>query len=63
MIKVMLVCDSCGAIIASGISANAIRFDAQALYRRYGAEICVCGVPTAVRLFLLLMDRQSEGRA
>jgi hypothetical protein len=34
MIKVALVCDSCGAVIADGISANEVRFRAQARYRR-----------------------------
>jgi hypothetical protein len=34
VIKVALVCDSCGAVIAHGVSANEVRFQAQALYRR-----------------------------
>jgi hypothetical protein len=34
MIKVALVCDSCGAVIADGTSANEVRVQAQALYRR-----------------------------
>ena len=34
MIKVALVCDSCGAVIADGISAQEVRFRAQARYRR-----------------------------
>ena len=44
MIKVTLVCDSCGSIIASGISANTIRVDARALYRRHGnRDLCLPG--------------------
>ena len=34
MIKVALVCDSCDAVIADGISANEVRFQAQEFYRR-----------------------------
>ena len=34
MIKVALVCDSCDAVIADGISAQEVRFQAQARYRR-----------------------------
>jgi hypothetical protein len=33
VIKVRLVCDSCGGVIADGIGANQVRFQAQALYR------------------------------
>jgi hypothetical protein len=56
MIKVTLVCDSCGAVIAEGISANAVRLEAQALYSRHaGRDLCLaCEVraltgPTAAR--------------
>ena len=42
MIKLSLVCDGCGAIIAEGISANAIRHEAQALYRRHDSkDLCL----------------------
>jgi hypothetical protein len=34
MIKVALLCDDCGAVIADGISANEVRLQAEALYRR-----------------------------
>ena len=34
MIKVALVCDNCGALIADGISAHEVRLQAKALYRR-----------------------------
>jgi hypothetical protein len=34
MIKVTLVCDDCGAVIADGISANEVWFQAEALYCR-----------------------------
>jgi hypothetical protein len=33
VIKVRLVCDSCGGVIADGLSANQVRFQARALYR------------------------------
>lgn len=33
MIKVRLVCDSCGGFIAEGIGASQVRFQARALYR------------------------------
>jgi hypothetical protein len=35
VIKVALVCDSCGSTIASGIGANEVRVRAQALYRTH----------------------------
>ena len=42
VIKVTLVCDSCGAEIADGISANAMRLEAQALYGRHtGRDLCL----------------------
>ena len=42
MIKVALVCDNCGAVIADGISANEVRFQAEALYRRReGKDLCL----------------------
>jgi hypothetical protein len=42
VIKVMLVCDSCSAVIANGISANAVRLEAQAVYRRRaGKDLCL----------------------
>ena len=50
MIKVALVCDNCGAVIADGISANEVRFQAQALYhRREGKDLCLAceGAPLA----------------
>jgi hypothetical protein len=34
VIKVLLVCDSCSAVIADGMSANEMRLQAEALYRR-----------------------------
>ena len=41
MIKLSLVCDSCGAIIAEGISANEVRLESDALYRRHdGKDLC-----------------------
>jgi RNase P subunit RPR2 len=41
MIKLSLVCDGCGAIIAEGISANEVRLESDALYRRHdGKELC-----------------------
>jgi hypothetical protein len=33
VIKVRLVCDSCGGVIADGIGASQVRFQARALYR------------------------------
>jgi hypothetical protein len=36
VIRISLVCDSCNIVIAHGISANAVRLQAQALYRRQG---------------------------
>ncbi len=33
MIKMALICDSCGSIIAWGIGANEVRVKARALYR------------------------------
>jgi hypothetical protein len=43
MMKLTLVCDSCEAVVASGISATEIRLDAQALYAPGAmAEICAC---------------------
>jgi hypothetical protein len=42
MIKVALVCDSCGSLIADGISANDVRLQAEALYRRReGKDLCL----------------------
>jgi hypothetical protein len=42
VIKVTLVCDRCSAVIAEGISANAVRLEAQALYgRREGNDLCL----------------------
>ena len=42
MIKALLVCDSCGAVIADGISPSEMRFQAQALYRRReGKDLCL----------------------
>jgi hypothetical protein len=42
VIKVMLVCDSCSEVIADGISANAVRLEAQAVYRRRaGKDLCL----------------------
>jgi hypothetical protein len=42
MIKVTLVCDNCGALIADGISANEMRLQAEALYRRReGKDLCL----------------------
>jgi hypothetical protein len=42
MIKVTLRCDDCGAVIADGISANELRFQAEALYRRReGKDLCL----------------------
>ena len=47
VIKVTLVCDRCSAVIAQGISANAVRLEAQALYgRRDGKDLCLkCNAP------------------
>jgi hypothetical protein len=42
MIKVNLSCEMCGARIADGISANEVRFQAKALYRRRkGKDLCL----------------------
>jgi hypothetical protein len=42
VIKVALVCDNCHALIADGISANEVRLQAEALYRRReGKDLCV----------------------
>ena len=42
MIKAALLCDHCGAVIADGISANEVRFQAEALYRRReGKDLCL----------------------
>jgi hypothetical protein len=42
MIKVALVCDNCGSLISGGISANEVRFQAEALYRRReGKDLCL----------------------
>jgi hypothetical protein len=42
VIKVTLICDSCGVAIADGISANAVRFESQGLYcRRDGKDRCL----------------------
>jgi hypothetical protein len=42
MIKVALVCDNCGTAIADGISANEVRFQSEALYRRReGKDMCL----------------------
>ena len=42
LIKVRLVCDTCGAVISDGISANEVRFQAEALYRRReGNDLCL----------------------
>ena len=42
VIKVTLVCDRCGAVIAEGISANAVRLEAQTRYgRREGNDLCL----------------------
>jgi hypothetical protein len=42
MIKVTLACDNCGALIADGISANEVRLQAEALYRRReGKDLCL----------------------
>jgi hypothetical protein len=35
VIKLALICDSCGSIIAWGNGANEVRFKAQALYRTH----------------------------
>ena len=44
MIKLSLVCDGCGAIIAEGISANEVRLELDALYRRRdGKDLCLQG--------------------
>jgi hypothetical protein len=40
MIKVALLCDDCGAVIADGISANEVRLQAEALYSGTRAKIC-----------------------
>jgi hypothetical protein len=50
MIKVTLACDNCGALIADGISANEVRLQAEALYRRReGKDLCLAceGAPIA----------------
>jgi hypothetical protein len=42
VIKVTLICDSCGVAIADGISASAVRFESQGLYcRRDGTDRCL----------------------
>jgi hypothetical protein len=42
LIKVTLVCDTCDAVISNGISANEVRFQAEALYRRRaGKDLCL----------------------
>ena len=45
MIKVTLVCDTCDVVIADGISANELRFQAEEFYRRReGKDLCLmCG--------------------
>jgi hypothetical protein len=41
MIKTVLVCDNCCALIGEGKGANEIRLQAQALYRRRdGKDLC-----------------------
>jgi hypothetical protein len=50
MIKVILVCDNCGAMIAAGIDANEVRLQAEGLYRRReGKDLCLAceGAPPA----------------
>lgn len=42
MIKVVLVCDSCRAVIAEGISANEMRLEAQDQYRRHEGKDDLC---------------------
>jgi hypothetical protein len=42
VIKVTLICDSCGVAIADGISAGAVRFESQGLYCRCdGTDRCL----------------------
>ena len=52
MIKVALVCDSCGAVIADGISANEVRFRAQAATEGKSSRTCAWRVRASRRLHL-----------
>ena len=46
VIKMMLVCDGCSAVIADGTRASAMRLEAQALYRREGGkDLCLTCEP------------------
>jgi hypothetical protein len=48
MIKVALVCDNCGRLIAAGIDANEVRLQAQELYRRQELkDVCLACAPVA----------------
>jgi hypothetical protein len=53
LIKIRLVCDHCDAVISDGISANEVRFQANALYRKRKCKdlclACAGGCPTARR--------------
>jgi hypothetical protein len=62
MIKVALVCDNCGAVIAEGISASEVRFQAEALYRkREGKDLCVvCEAAALTRAPPTAPDHQGE---
>jgi hypothetical protein len=39
LIRISLICDSCGVVIAHGISANAVLLEAQPLYHRRGGKV------------------------
>ena len=51
MIKLALICDSCGSIVAWGKGANEVRFKAAALYRTHESKdlclICAVYIPAS----------------
>lgn len=61
MIKVALVCDNCRALIADGINANEVRFQAEALYRRRdGKDLCLACEGAALAAPPTAPDHQGE---
>jgi hypothetical protein len=63
MIKQELVCDNCGARIADGISANEVRFQAEALYRRReGKDLCLKCEDAALAAPPTAPDHQGESK-
>jgi hypothetical protein len=64
MIKVVLVCDNCGAVIADGISANEVRFQVKALYRnREGKDLCLKCEGAALAAPPTAPDHQGESKS